>query len=153
MIIGKGGETIREMQNVTSCKINVSQSSGPGEVEREIGLVGTRDAINKAKRAIEDKVETVMQRVRNGGSTGRNNNNRQRNDDYDRSQSNNYNRPDNSAPAAAPPTGGAGAAGAADPYAAYGGYQNYVALWYQALAAQGGAVPGQAPDASKPTAS
>jgi far upstream element-binding protein len=60
MIIGKGGETIREMQNTTGCKINVSQSSGPGETEREIGLVGSRDAITRAKRAIEDKVEAVV---------------------------------------------------------------------------------------------
>ncbi|KAH8677528.1 hypothetical protein BX600DRAFT_130544 [Xylariales sp. PMI_506] len=60
MIIGKGGETIREMQNSTGCKINVSQSSGPGETEREIGLVGSRDAIERAKRAIEDKVEAVV---------------------------------------------------------------------------------------------
>jgi far upstream element-binding protein len=60
MIIGKGGETIKEMQSITGCKINVSQSSGPGEVEREIGLVGPRDAIAAAKRAIEDKVEAVV---------------------------------------------------------------------------------------------
>jgi far upstream element-binding protein len=60
MIIGKGGETIREMQNMTGCKINVSQSSGPGEVEREIGLVGSRDAIAQAKRAIEDKVDAAV---------------------------------------------------------------------------------------------
>jgi far upstream element-binding protein len=60
MIIGKGGETIREMQNMTGCKINVSQSSGPGEVEREIGLVGTRDSIERAKRAIEDKVDAAV---------------------------------------------------------------------------------------------
>ena len=60
MIIGKGGETIREMQSQTGCKINVSQSSGPGEVEREIGLVGSRDAISRAKLAIEDKVEAVV---------------------------------------------------------------------------------------------
>lgn len=60
MIIGKGGETIREMQNMTGCKINVSQSSGPGEVEREIGLVGTRDSIARAKHAIEDKVEVAV---------------------------------------------------------------------------------------------
>jgi len=60
MIIGKGGETIREMQNTTGCKINVSQSSGPGEVEREIGLVGSRDAITRAKRAIEDKVDAAV---------------------------------------------------------------------------------------------
>ena len=60
MIIGKGGETIREMQNNTGCKINVSQSSGPGEVEREIGLVGARDAISRAKRAIEEKVDAAV---------------------------------------------------------------------------------------------
>jgi far upstream element-binding protein len=60
MIIGKGGETIKDMQATTGCKINVSPSSGPGEVEREIGLVGSRDAIMAAKRAIEDKVEAVV---------------------------------------------------------------------------------------------
>jgi far upstream element-binding protein len=60
MIIGKGGETIKDMQSTTGCKINVSPSSGPGEVEREIGLVGSRDAIAAAKRAIEDKVEAVV---------------------------------------------------------------------------------------------
>lgn len=60
MIIGKGGETIREMQNTTGCKINVSQQPQPGQSEREIELVGTRDAINQAKAAIEDKVEAVV---------------------------------------------------------------------------------------------
>lgn len=60
MIIGKGGETIKDMQNTTGCKINVSPSSGPGETEREIGLVGSKDSIEKAKRAIEDKVEAVV---------------------------------------------------------------------------------------------
>jgi far upstream element-binding protein len=60
MIIGKGGETIKDMQNTTGCKINVTPSSGPGEVEREIGLVGSRESIERAKRAIEDKVEAVV---------------------------------------------------------------------------------------------
>lgn len=60
MIIGKGGETIREMQNTTGCKINVSQQPQPGQAEREIELVGTRDSINQAKAAIEDKVEAVV---------------------------------------------------------------------------------------------
>ena len=60
MIIGKGGETIKDMQNTTGCKINVSQSNGPGETEREIGLVGSKDSIERAKRAIEDKVEAVV---------------------------------------------------------------------------------------------
>jgi far upstream element-binding protein len=60
MIIGKGGETIREMQNVTGCKINVAQSSGPGEVQREIALVGTRESIAQAKLAIDEKVDAVV---------------------------------------------------------------------------------------------
>lgn len=60
MIIGKGGETIREMQNSTGCKINVNQSSGPGETQREIALIGSRDSIARAKEAIEEKVEAVV---------------------------------------------------------------------------------------------
>jgi len=43
--------------------------------------------------------------------------------------------------AAAPPTD----PNAADPYAQYGGYQNYVALWYASMMAQNG---GQQPPAA-----
>jgi far upstream element-binding protein len=60
MIIGRGGETIREMQNSTGCKINVAQSSGPGEVQREIALIGSLDSISRAKAAIEEKVDAVV---------------------------------------------------------------------------------------------
>lgn len=63
MIIGKGGETIKDMQATTGCKINVSQSSGSGETEREIGLVGSREAITAAKRAIEDKVDAAVSQI------------------------------------------------------------------------------------------
>lgn len=59
MIIGKGGETIKDIQATTGCKINVSPKQ-PGETDREIGLVGSREAIAAAKRAIEDKVEAVV---------------------------------------------------------------------------------------------
>ena len=47
------------------------------------------------------------------------------------------------------PTQAAPSAGAEDPYAAYGGYQNYVAMWYAAMAQQqqGGQSQG---DPSKP---
>lgn len=47
------------MQNTTGCKINVSQPAGR-DIEREIGLVGTRSAIDMAKRAIMDKVDAVV---------------------------------------------------------------------------------------------
>lgn len=139
MIIGKGGETIREMQNMTGCKINVSQSSGPGEVEREIGLVGTRDSIARAKRAIEDKVEVAVrvsqlpvsgpwcfvpvltcrwQRQKSGGGGGRG---RGQHRDYDNP---NYGQP-SSNPSSAPPSvpsgaaapAAAGSGNQADPYA------------------------------------
>ncbi|KAL7624488.1 hypothetical protein AAE478_006053 [Parahypoxylon ruwenzoriense] len=139
MIIGKGGETIREMQNTTGCKINVSQSTGPGEVEREIGLVGSRDAITRAKRAIEDKVEAVRQKnnggggnASHGGNAGRGGRNQRR--DWDNP---NYTPQGSSTqPSATDGQQATAPTGAGDPYAMYGGYNQYVALWYQALAQQ-----------------
>ncbi|KAF2141260.1 uncharacterized protein K452DRAFT_326987 [Aplosporella prunicola CBS 121167] len=143
MIIGKGGETIKEMQNTTGCKINVSQASG-ADIEREIGLVGTRQAIEDATRAIWEKVDTVRQREKNGGLGGRGGRGRD-NDPY----SDRYSQPQQQQPYAqqqpagmpqqqpAGAQGGADAAAAgADPYAVYGGYQNYMAMWYAALAGQ-----------------
>lgn len=47
------------MQSTTGCKINVSQASG-ADIEREIGLVGTRQAIEDAKRTIWEKVDQVV---------------------------------------------------------------------------------------------
>ncbi|CAN8104395.1 unnamed protein product [Discula destructiva] len=157
MIIGKGGETIREMQNTTGCKINVSQQPQPGQSEREIELVGTREAINQAKVAIEEKVEAVKQKSNGGGYSdrgggggrgGRGGHHQQR--DYDNSgrgqASNQYSGDQYSGDqgASAAQAQQLGADGQADPYAAYGGYQNYLALWYQsvsnaAVVGQGGA--------------
>ncbi|KAI5923805.1 hypothetical protein F4810DRAFT_193900 [Camillea tinctor] len=152
MIIGKGGETIREMQNTTGCKINVSQSSGPGEVEREIGLVGSRDAINRAKQAIEDKVDAVRQKNTNGGAGGSGGGGARSGRTQTRRDWDNPNYASQSAsnqpPAADGQAAAAAANGGADPYAMYGGYQAYVALWYQALAQQqqaGGAPAGEMP--------
>ncbi|KAI8958418.1 eukaryotic type KH-domain (KH-domain type I) [Daldinia sp. FL1419] len=135
MIIGRGGETIREMQNTTGCKINVT-ASVPGQNEREIGLIGSRDAINRAKRAIEDKVEAVRQK-NNGGNQGRPARSQPRRDwDNPNSNSNSTPTPNygqaQSSQAAEP----SGANTTNDPYAAYGGYQQYLALWYQAYAQQ-----------------
>ncbi|KAF5661219.1 hypothetical protein FDENT_13570 [Fusarium denticulatum] len=126
MIIGKGGETIREMQNTTGCKINVAQSSGPGETQREIALIGSRDSIARAKLAIDEKVDAVRQKgsgPRGGSGGGRGH------QDHDRpsySQAQGSSAPTNQPPQPAPADG-------SDPYAQYGGYQNYLALWYQSL--------------------
>lgn len=142
MIIGKGGETIKEMQNITACKINVTPSSGSGETEREIGLVGSRNAISQAKAAIMEKVDAVRQK--NGGRSG---GNRGNNDYGDRNYSQQqYGQPQGqAAPAAAAAVAAAPGGAEADPYAPYGGYQGYLAMWYMMQQAQqqqqGGAPP------------
>ncbi|KAF2463471.1 uncharacterized protein BDR25DRAFT_319985 [Lindgomyces ingoldianus] len=140
MIIGKGGETIKEMQSTTGCKINVSQASG-ADIEREIGLVGTRQAIEDAKKAIWDKVDSV--REKNGGGYGGNKRGGARDNgsysDYSHQQQPSYGQSHSAgqnppqAQINAPPQG---EAGAADPYAIYGGYQNYLAMWYSSFAQQ-----------------
>ena len=47
------------MQNATGCKINVSPATGR-DVERDIGLVGSRMSIERAKHAIQEKVRAVV---------------------------------------------------------------------------------------------
>ncbi|KAI9684909.1 MAG: hypothetical protein M1822_005558 [Bathelium mastoideum] len=152
MIIGKGGETIKDMQNLTGCKINVSQPKPP-DVEREIGLIGTRSAIENAKRAIWEKVDSVKDRPSRGGRGGR------ETDHYGGDYSQQQQQPQQPAYGSASATGavssnapGTQGAGnndpnaAGDPYAAWGGYQNYYAMWYAAVAQQQAqAQPGQLP--------
>lgn len=71
MIIGKGGETIKDMQRNTGCKINVNQPQGK-DVTRKIDLAGNSRAMAEAEKVIWEKVETVRQRdaARGGGGSG-----------------------------------------------------------------------------------
>lgn len=135
MIIGKGGETIKDMQNQSGCKINVSQPSGQ-DITREIGLIGTRPALEHAKTLINEKVNAV--REKQGG--------RMRADtqdsyiDYSRQQQQgqpaySYDQSSAQSQAQGVPASGAGGQ-AADPYAPYGGYQAYMAMWYAAAQQQ-----------------
>jgi far upstream element-binding protein len=138
MIIGKGGETIKAMQSETGCKINVSQASG-ADIEREIGLVGTRQAIDDAKRAIWEKVDQVREK-----NNSRRRDNGNQDNGYSQQQTPSYGQtaaPAHAPQAAAPAAGGA----AADPYAVYGGYQNYLAMWYASIAQQQGGQGAQGP--------
>lgn len=61
MIIGKGGETIKDMQRTTGCKINVNQPKPPDRF-RNIDLAGTSRSMADAEAVIWEKVETVRQR-------------------------------------------------------------------------------------------
>ena len=54
-----GGETVKDMQINTGCKINVFQPSGR-DIRREIELIGSRSAIDQAKAAIMEKVRAVV---------------------------------------------------------------------------------------------
>ncbi|KAF1344358.1 hypothetical protein EJ07DRAFT_170082 [Lizonia empirigonia] len=124
IIAKKGGETIKQMQSDTGCKINVSQAS----------------AIDDAKQAIWDKVD---QREKNN-SRRRDNGGQDNNYSQQQQPQQPYGQ---AAPQGQPhaPAAGAPAGGAADPYAIYGGYQNYLAMWYASFAQQqqqGGAPPG-----------
>jgi far upstream element-binding protein len=153
MIIGKSGETIREMQATTGCKINVSQGrGGPGETDREINLTGTRQAVEAARAAIMEKVDAVVcfpsTYVRCSTDTLQREKGSSRGRDGDRYASSGFGQNAGSAASGAPTDSNAAAV---DPYAQWGGYQNYVAMWYSALAsgATTGA-PGQPPPPGGP---
>lgn len=171
MIIGKGGESIKEMQNSTGCKINVNQPGNP-DVERKIDLVGSRTAIEAAKRVIWEKVDTVVSvRARDRGSTasltymqiqrdrasgrggGRDGGGSGGGYQQQQQQQPAYGQPP--AAAAQPAAAAMGMPGAAptdpnapDPYAAYGGYNNYMALWWAAMQQQQQGGGGQQPPAA-----
>lgn len=70
MIIGKGGETIKDMQRTTGCKINVNQPKPPDH-HRDIDLAGSSRSMADAERIIWEKVETVRQRDEAAGRGGR----------------------------------------------------------------------------------
>jgi hypothetical protein len=48
------------MQNSTGCRINVSSQFNSNDQEREISLAGNRDAIARARQAIDEKVEASV---------------------------------------------------------------------------------------------
>lgn len=170
MIIGKGGETIKDMQRTTGCKINVNQPQRP-DVTRQIDLSGTPSAMAEAERIIWEKVETVQQRDAAGGGRGRGVGGR-----TEQGGSNGYSQQQPSSgygggyagqqygsaqpqappqmPAFQMPVASASTAqpaadqSAADPYAAYGGQAAWYAHWYaqqMAQLQQQSANPGGAP--------
>ncbi|KAK4555717.1 hypothetical protein LTR86_007470 [Recurvomyces mirabilis] len=147
MIIGKGGETIKDMQRTTGCKINVNQPSRP-DVTRKIDLAGSSRSMAEAEQVIWEKVETVRQRDSAAGRTHRDSQPPQSSSGYDgysqqqqQPAMNPYAQymPQVQAPSAPPQMPAfqmpgmpqqSGDGQAADPYAAYGG-QAAVYAWYQ----------------------
>lgn len=153
MIIGKGGETIKDMQRTTGCKINVNQPSRP-DVTRKIDLAGNSRAMAEAERVIWEKVETVKQRDAAAGrshggrddqSSGYGGYSQQQQQQQPSMPAYGQYMPPTQAQAPpqmpafqmpqmaqqATPQPGSDGQGASDPYAAYGGQAAYFAQWYQ----------------------
>ncbi|KMU77268.1 far upstream element-binding protein 2 [Coccidioides immitis RMSCC 3703] len=115
MIIGKGGDTIKELQNITGCKVNILPAVGR-EVDREVVMIGSKQAIEQMKKSILEKVDTFKSRSqarRDDGYSER----------YSQPQLRSY--PQDQAKSSQPSQASAPAAGgdSADPYAMYGGYE------------------------------
>jgi far upstream element-binding protein len=169
MIIGKGGETIKDLQRTSGCKINVHQPSGQ-DINRDIDLEGSPRQMEDAERAIWEKVETVQERDgqsggrggrAGGGGASRAGSGYDQGSSYDgysqqqqQPASSGYGQyqPQQQAPAAMPfqmpalPQQGTPASGAATDPAAAAAYQQFYAQWYmqQMMQGQPGAgAPGQ----------
>ena len=161
MIIGKGGETIKELQRTSGCKINVNSPKPPDKF-RNIDLAGTSRSMAEAERVIWEKVRTVQERDAAAGRGGGGRASAQGGgQDYGYSQQ----------PSTAPTVPGYGSympqaapqqsqappsipgfqmptpqqqpqqpqqqqSDPNDPYAAWGGQAAYYAQWYQAQMAQ-----------------
>lgn len=160
MIIGKGGETIKDLQRSSGCKINVN-SPKPPDKTRAIDLAGSSRSMAEAERVIWEKVRTVQERDaaagRGGGGRGSAQGGGQ---DYGYSQQpstapavpgyGSYMPPAAQQPQAPPSIPGfqmptpqqtqqqpqQQSSDQNDPYAAWGGQAAYYAQWYQAQMAQ-----------------
>ncbi|KAI8385060.1 uncharacterized protein BYT42DRAFT_564535 [Radiomyces spectabilis] len=55
LVIGRGGETIRDLEERSGAKIMISpEGSAPSSGERSVNIIGSQDAIQRAKTLIED---------------------------------------------------------------------------------------------------
>lgn len=66
LVIGRGGEQIKRMQQDSGCKIRIA-SDGDGTPERTCTLSGSQEAIDSAKRMLGDIVERGQNREQGGG--------------------------------------------------------------------------------------
>ncbi len=135
MIIGKGGETVKEMQHNTQCKINVSSQYSPSDPTRDITLSGSPETIRRAKEAIQEKIEAVNLRKQSMQSPPQNTGSQYNNSTSAATGTNSFDASSLANLYGAAGTGPSSSStptnNQADPYAAYGGYQNYVAMWQQ----------------------
>lgn len=76
VVIGKGGDMIKKIQNETGCRLQFLQTKGDGHGDRRCIIQGNKDQKEDGKRMIEDLIDNVLRRNNgnggNGGSHGQN---------------------------------------------------------------------------------
>lgn len=60
LIIGKNGETVKNLHQKTGCFIFIPRESRPGEDYRVFELSGSKDNIDKCIKEIENLIENVI---------------------------------------------------------------------------------------------
>ncbi len=72
LVIGRGGENIQRITAQTGCFVQVAKEVDmtPGEMERTVNLKGSRDAIEQARRIIQEIVESKTGGGPRGGGGG-----------------------------------------------------------------------------------
>lgn len=69
LVIGRGGEQIKRMQQDSGCKIRIASDSD-GTSERTCTLSGSQESIDTAKRMLSDVVQRGQNREQGGGGRG-----------------------------------------------------------------------------------
>jgi len=69
LVIGRGGEQIKRLQQDSGCKIRIASDSD-GTMERLCTLTGSQECIDEAKRMLHDVVQRGMNRENNNGGGG-----------------------------------------------------------------------------------
>lgn len=67
VVIGKGGDMIKKIQNETGCRLQFLQTKNDGPGDRRCVISGSKQQVDDGKRMIEDLIESVMRR-NNGNS-------------------------------------------------------------------------------------
>ncbi|XP_046810656.1 far upstream element-binding protein 2 isoform X4 [Lucilia cuprina] len=70
VVIGKGGDMIRKIQQECGCKLQFIQGKNDEPGDRRCLIQGSRQQVDDAKRMIDGLIDNVMQRNRNGNGGG-----------------------------------------------------------------------------------
>lgn len=62
MIIGRGGENLKRIENESRARVQFEPAGGPGEIDRRVTISGTPENVKVAKEMINKVVEEEMGR-------------------------------------------------------------------------------------------